>query len=76
MAWIWKLSMTSPNDSISWLHRSRTCCANLSWSLIMSSTVIEPAIARRWPTNTFWTLDSSSAAGRSRNRRAAFAIDR
>ena len=67
--------MTSPKDSISWLQRSRTCWENMSWSLIMSSTVIEPAIARRWPTNTFWTFDSSSAAGRSRKRRAAFAID-
>ena len=47
IAWIWKLSMTRPNDSISCEQRSRTCCANLSWSLIMSSTVIEPAMARR-----------------------------
>jgi len=76
MAWIWKLSMTSPNDSISWLQRSRTCSANLSWSLIISSTVIEPAIERRCPTNTFWTFDSSSSLGRSRKRRAAFAIER
>jgi hypothetical protein len=30
----------------------------------MSSTVIEPGDRRRWPTNTFWTFDSSSAAGR------------
>jgi len=46
--WIWKLSMTRPKDSISWEQRSRTCWENLSWSLIMSSTVIEPAIARRY----------------------------
>ena len=75
IAWIWKLSMTRPNDSISWVQRSRTCWVNLSWSLIMSSTVIDPAIARRWPTNTFWTFVSSSVAGRSRKRRAALAID-
>ncbi len=76
MDWIWKLSMTRPKDSISLVQRSRTCWANLSWSLIISSTVIEPAMARRWPTKTFWTLDSSSAAGRSRKRRAALAIER
>ena len=57
--WIWKLSITRPNDFISWLQRSRTSCENLSWSLIMSSTVMNPAIARRCPTNTFWTFDSS-----------------
>jgi uncharacterized membrane protein YqiK len=40
-------SITRPNDSISTVQRSRTCWANLSWSLIISSTVIEPAMARR-----------------------------
>ena len=50
--------------------------APLMGGLIISSMVIEPAIARRWPTNTFWTLLSSSCVGRSRKRRAALAIER
>ncbi len=64
----------SPSFSISVPDDCRVAWVSFSRSRIMSSTVIEPTMARRCPAKTLWTRWSICACW-SRKRRAALAID-
>ena len=64
----------SPSFSISVPDDSRVRRVSFSRSRIMSSTVMLPTMARRWPANTLWTRASIWSCW-SKNRRAALAIE-
>ena len=63
-----------PSFSISVPDDSRVSWVSFSRSRIISSTVMLPTMARRWPAKTLWTRWSIWSCW-SRKRRAALAID-
>src|SRR2546421_5272986 len=74
ISWICRESTMSPSFSISVPDDCRVSWVSFSRSRIISSTVMLPTIARRWPAKTLWTRASIWSCW-SRNRRAALAID-
>ena len=63
-----------PSFSISVPDDSRVSWVSFSLSRIISSTVMLPTMARRWPANTLCTRSSIWPCW-SRKRRAALAMD-
>src|SRR5579875_3777972 len=71
---IWNESTTRPSLAISGFDASRTSDANFWRSRIISSTVIEPTIERRWPAKIRPT-NCGMEPWSSKNLRPALAID-